>query len=46
MTTSEATRKAIRILMLSPFYFKLDLAARQALIREFCAVNHKAIAKR
>ena len=43
MTTRDANRKAIRILMLSPFYFKLDLQARQALIREFCAFNYKAI---
>jgi hypothetical protein len=31
-------REAIRILMLSPFYFKLALADRKVLIREFCAL--------
>lgn len=30
------TRAAIRILMLSPFYFRLDLLARRILITEFC----------
>ena len=43
------TREAIKALMLSPFYFKLDLAARKALIRELCdkapAENIKAKAK-
>lgn len=29
-------KEAIKVLMLSPFYFKLDLAARKALIREVC----------
>ena len=30
------TREAIKALMLSPFYFKLDLSARKALVREIC----------
>ena len=34
--TKMTTREAIKALMLSPFYFKLDLAARKALIRELC----------
>jgi len=29
-------KEAIKALILSPFYFRLDLAARKALIREFC----------
>ena len=28
-------REAIKVLMLSPFYFRLDTAARKALIAEF-----------
>ena len=28
-------REAVKILMLSPFYFKLDLADRKALLKEF-----------
>lgn len=31
-------REAIKILMLSPFYFKLALADRKVLIKEFCAL--------
>jgi len=31
-------REAIRILMMSPFYFKLALSDRKALIQEFCAL--------
>lgn len=30
-------REAIRILMLSPLYFRLELEARKALIQEFCS---------
>ena len=30
------TREAIRILMLSPLYFRLELEARKVLIQEFC----------
>ncbi len=29
-------QEAIRILMLSPIYFRLDLPARKELIQEFC----------
>jgi hypothetical protein len=32
-------REAIRILMLSPFYFKLALTDRKVLIQEFCALH-------
>jgi hypothetical protein len=30
-------REAIRILMLSPLYFRLDLEARKILVQEFCS---------
>jgi len=33
-------QKAIRILMQSPFYFKLELVARKLLIKEFCALHN------
>jgi hypothetical protein len=36
-------REAIRILMLSPLYFRLDLEARKALIREFCLLHSEAL---
>lgn len=29
-------KQAIRILMLSPCYWRLDLAARKQLVREYC----------
>jgi len=35
-------RKAVGILMQSPFYFRMDLAARCLLIREFCALHNAA----
>ncbi|MDH5299258.1 MAG: hypothetical protein OEV91_09595 [Desulfobulbaceae bacterium] len=31
-------QQAIRILMLSPFYYKMDLTSRVMLIHEFCAI--------
>lgn len=31
-------RQAIKILMLSPIYFRLDLPARKILVYEFCAM--------
>ena len=34
------TQKAIQILMQSPFYFKLELAARKMLGKEFCALHN------
>ena len=34
--TKMTKKEAIKALILSPFYFRLDLAARKALIREFC----------
>lgn len=33
-------QNAIRILMQSPFYFKLELSARKLLIKEFCALHN------
>ncbi len=34
-------REALKVLMLSPFYFKLDLAARLELLNEFMRIcNH------
>jgi len=35
------SREAIKVLMLSPFYFNLDLPARKALVKEFCAISRK-----
>lgn len=40
-------QEAVRILMMSPFYFKLDLRARKALIKEFLNIHNgmrKAVA--
>ena len=34
-------REALKVLMMSPFYFKLDLATRKTLLKEFCAINKK-----
>jgi hypothetical protein len=31
-------REAIKILMLSPLYFRLDLEARKVLVQEFCSL--------
>ncbi len=31
-------QEAIKVLMLSPLYFRLDLESRKQLIREFCAL--------
>lgn len=31
-----SVREAIRILMLSPIYWRLDVPARRVLIREYC----------
>jgi len=35
-------RKAIRILMQSPFYFRLELVARNLLVKEFCVTHNAA----
>jgi hypothetical protein len=35
------SRQAIKVLMMSPFYFKIELVARMALIKEFCAISKK-----
>lgn len=32
-------KEAIQILMLSPFYFKMDIQARKILISEFCSLH-------
>ena len=32
------SQEAIRVLMLSPFYYKMDLSSRMLLIHEFCAI--------
>ena len=39
------TKEAIKILMLSPFYFRIELADRKRLILEFCSL-HSYPAKR
>jgi hypothetical protein len=31
-----SAREAIRILMLSPIYWRLDMPARKVLVREYC----------
>lgn len=33
-------QKAIRILMQSPFYFRLELISRKLLVKEFCALHN------
>ena len=38
--TTMTLKEAIRILMMSPFYFRLDLKARQVLVREFCQLHN------
>lgn len=38
MITRQSIRQAISVLMMSPLYFRLDLAARQKLIIEFCQI--------
>jgi hypothetical protein len=35
----QTRREAVRILMLSPFYFKMALTDRKILIQEFCALH-------
>ncbi|MFZ5760030.1 MAG: hypothetical protein ACOY4H_06855 [Thermodesulfobacteriota bacterium] len=34
-------QEAIKILMLSPFYFRFSLAERKEMIREFCSLHGK-----
>lgn len=43
MITRQCLRKAINVLMMSPLYFRLDLAARQQLIKEFCRTYLMAV---
>ena len=33
------TREAIQVLMQSPFYFRMNLAARKALVKDFCSTH-------
>ena len=42
MISRSVLKEAIKILMLSPVYFRLDLPARLALIREF-STQHQAV---
>jgi hypothetical protein len=39
-------RQAIRILMLSPIYFRLDPAQRKQLIKEYCELFTQVVAER
>jgi hypothetical protein len=39
-------RQAIRILMLSPIYFRLDPAQRKQLIKEYCDLFTQVLAER
>ncbi|MFH1215850.1 MAG: hypothetical protein V1706_05040 [Pseudomonadota bacterium] len=34
-------QEAIKILMLSPFYFRMNLADRKQLVTEFCCLHSK-----
>lgn len=34
-------QEAVKILMLSPFYFRMSLSDRKELIREFCNLHGK-----
>ncbi len=34
-------REALKVLMLSPFYFKLNLPERKALLKEFLSIHKK-----
>ncbi len=43
MYTRQCIRKAINVLMMSPLYFRLDLAARQQLVKEFCQLYFVAL---
>ena len=36
-------KEAIRILMNSPFYFHMDLLARQKMIRDFCELHTRPV---
>ena len=35
-------RRAIQVLMQSPFYFRLELVARKLLVKEFCLLHNAA----
>jgi len=39
-------RRAIRILMLSPIYFRLSLAQRRELVKEYCRLFSNSTAAR
>jgi hypothetical protein len=37
-------REAVRILMMSPIYFQLDLETRMEMVKEFCRIHQPATA--
>lgn len=37
-------REVVRLLMLSPFYFRLSLGQRLDLLKEFCSTHQNSIA--
>ena len=39
-------RQAIRILMLSPIYFRLEPAERKQLVKEYCELFTQVVAER
>jgi len=39
MTPRKTVRNAVKILIQSPMYFRLNLKARKALITEFCTLH-------
>jgi hypothetical protein len=41
--TAMTRQEAIRILMQSPFYFRMTLSDRKELIREFCTLHGKKV---
>lgn len=44
MITRQCIRKAISVLMMSPLYFRLDLATRHQLVKEFCQLYFVVLA--
>lgn len=45
-TAAMTPREAIKILMLSPMYFRMDIRARRALVKEFCSLYQGLIKAR
>lgn len=37
-TQKPQAKKALSVLMMSPFYFKIELKARKTLLMEFCSI--------